>query len=172
MIKRKEVILYCVAGTLGTVLYFAVRFGSRKLTGSVLLSVLLGQGCAIVFAFFANKFVVFKDGGKGFKESLGQFIEFLIGRLLVIGLDLVIAYTFVSRYYRTTIHVLHLQRINYQRGIFTNHFLQPYLGNAMLFNEFLFTMLSQFLGMLINYVISKKIVFNIKKESYDSSMVS
>ena len=48
--------------------------------------------------------------------------------------------------------------------------LQRFVGNPYLLNEFIFTLLSQVIGVVINYVVSKKIVFNLKKEQ-DIEMV-
>lgn len=170
MIKRRELLWYSIFGTTATFIYFFIRFMSKNWTDNVLITVMLAQSVAIVFSFFANKFFVFKNTGLGFARSLKQFIEFIAGRFFVIMLDLGIAYFFVEKYSRVMISVLHLQRINYQQ-LFRHPLIGPYMGNAYLLNEFIFTVLSQVLATIINYVVSKRIVFNAKK-SYEGELVS
>lgn len=171
MIKRRELLWYSIFGTTATFIYFFIRFMSKNWTDNVLITVMLAQSMAIVFSFFANKFFVFKNIGLGFARSLKQFIEFIAGRFFVIMLDLGIAYFFVERYSRVMIYLLHLQRINYQQLLFRHPLIGPYMGNAYLLNEFIFTVLSQVLATIINYVVSKRIVFNAKK-SYEGELVS
>ncbi|MGX4687562.1 GtrA family protein [Vagococcus sp. JNUCC 83] len=171
MIKRRELLLYSVFGTTATFIYFFIRFMSKEWTDNVLMTVILAQSVAIVFSFFANKFFVFKNTGLGFFQSLKQFIEFIAGRLFVIVLDLGIAYFFVEKYSKVMISLFHLQKINYQNLILTHPLIGPYMGNAYLLNEFIFTVLSQVLATIINYVVSKRIVFNAKK-SYEGELVS
>lgn len=171
MIKRRELLWYSVFGTTATFIYFFIRFMSKNWTDNVLVTVILAQSVAILFSFFANKFFVFKNTGLGFARSFKQFIEFIAGRFFVIMLDLGIAYFFVERYSRVMISLLHLQRINYQQLLFKHPLIGPYMGNAYLLNEFIFTVLSQVLATVINYVVSKRIVFNAKK-SYEGKLVS
>lgn len=153
-----------IAGTLGTVLYFFARFYSKTLTSSVLIPVLIGQVCAIIFAFFANKFFVFNNKGTGFKKSCQQFFEFCMGRALVFLIDIGIAHFFVDKYARFSIYFLRLKEINYQNTFFASPLLHRFIGNPFLLNEFIFTSFSQIIGMIINYVVSKKIVFKLQKE--------
>lgn len=154
-----------IAGTLGTVLYFFARFYSKNLTSSVLLPVIIGQVCAVVFAFFANKFFVFKNKGTGFKKSCQQFFEFCMGRALVFLIDIGIAHFFVDKYARFSIYFLRLREINYQNAFFSSPLIHRFIGSPFLLNEFIFTSISQMIGMLINYVVSKKIVFKLQKEN-------
>ncbi len=164
LIQKKELLLYSLAGTTGTVIYFFTRFYFRTLTTNVLLPVLIGQIVAIVFAFFANKYVVFQNKGVGFKKSCQQFLEFCVGRLFVFLIDIGIARFFVAKYSDFWINVMRLREINYQQALFTQPLLQKFIGNPYLLNEFIFTLLSQIIGVVINYVVSKKIVFNRKQE--------
>lgn len=168
MVNKKEFLLYTIAGTTGTVIYFFARFTSKGMTDSVLLPVIIGQVCAIVFSFFANKYFVFKNNGTSFKETCQQFFEFCMGRLFVFALDLGIAYFFVDKYHHYFIHLLRLQRINYASPFFANSFAYRYMGNALLLNEFIFTVISQILATVINYVVSKKIVFRIQEKSHEA----
>ena len=165
MIKRKEFLLYSIAGTLGTIIYFFTRFYSKNLTSSVLLPVIIGQVCAVIFAFFANKFFVFKNKGVGFKKSCKQFLDFCLGRVAVFMIDIGIAHFFVDKYGDFCIHILRLRQINYQHAFFSQPMLHKFIGNPYLLNEFIFTLLSQTIGVVINYVVSKKIVFNIQQKN-------
>lgn len=164
LLLRKELLLYSIAGTLGTVIYFFTRFYSKSFTTSVLLPVLIGQGCAIVFAFFANKFFVFKNIGVGFKKSCHQFFEFCLGRVFVFAIDIGIAHFFVDKFGNFWIQALRLRQINYGNAIFSSPMLHKFIGNPYLLNEFIFTLLSQTIGVVINYIVSKKIVFNLNKQ--------
>ncbi len=163
MINRKEFLLYTIAGTIGTFIYFFARFTSKGLTDNVLIPVIVGQICAIVFSFFANKFFVFKNKGTGIKKACHQFLEFCIGRLLVFFLDLGIAFFFVDKYGKFWINALGLRFINYQNAFFSNPMFYRFIGNEKLLNEFIFTVISQVLATIINYFFSKKIVFKIQK---------
>ncbi|AQP54277.1 hypothetical protein CBF34_03530 [Vagococcus penaei] len=163
MIRRNEFLLYVVFGVLGTLIYFFTRFTTREVTTNVLLPVIVGQVVALLFAFFANKYIVFKNSHVGWRHSITQFFEFLLTRVGVFLLDLGIAYIFVEKYQRFWIKALHLKQLNYHHVFFANPLVSRYIGNAQLLNEFLFTILSQSLAAIINYVISKRVVFNIKQ---------
>ncbi|MGO3732492.1 MAG: GtrA family protein [Vagococcus sp.] len=169
MINRKEFLLYTIAGTTATVIYFFTRFTSKGFTDNIMIPVLIGQVCAILFSFFANKFFVFKNTGLGFKQSCHQFVEFCLGRGVVFLLDLGIAYFFVDKYRRHCISFLQLRSINYNNTFFANPVMHRYIGNEYLLNEFIFTVISQILATIINYVISKRIVFNVQKSQEDMS---
>lgn len=163
MVRRKEFLWYCVVGTLSTVIYFFTRFTSKALINHVLVSVLIGQTFAIISSFLGNKFIVFRQLNVGFVKSLKQFGEFCMGRLVVLLLDLGIAYFFVDKYQKVMIGLLHLQRFNYHNWLFSHPMFSRYIGNEYLLNEFIFTVTSQILATIINYVFSKKVVFNIQK---------
>ena len=165
MVKRKEFLLYSIVGILGTVIYFFARFYSKNLTDSVLLPVIIGQAVAVVFAFFGNKFFVFKNTGVGFWKTCQQFLEFCLGRLVVFFIDLGIAHFFVDKYGTFWINTLRLAQINYQNALFSTPMIHRFVGTPFLLNEFIFTILSQTIGVIINYVVSKRIVFNLKQEN-------
>ena len=171
LIKRKEFLLYSIAGTIGTFIYFFARFSMKKFTNSVMLPVLVGQSCAIIFSFFANKYFVFKDNGTDFKKTCHQFFEFCLGRGFVILLDIGIAHFFVAKYGQFWIRTLNLRSINFQNTFFSNPMFFRFIGNEYLLNEFIFTVISQVLATIINYVISKRIVFKIQK-SQEASYAS
>lgn len=42
---------------------------------------------ALIFAFFTNKFIVFKSKGNGIKKSIGEFISFTFARLFTFILE-------------------------------------------------------------------------------------
>lgn len=131
----------------------------------MLLPVLIGQACAIVFAFFANKFFVFKNTGLGFKKTCQQFFEFCLGRLVVFLIDIGIAHYFVDKHGTFWINTLRLTKINYQNALFATPMIHNFVGTPYLLNEFIFTVISQTIGVVINYVVSKKIVFNLKHKN-------
>ena len=126
---------------------------------------IIGQSLAVIFSFFANKFFVFKNKGTGFKKSCHQFIEFCTGRLVVFLMDIGIAYFFVARTSQTWIRMLRLNSLNYQNAFLSNPWLTGFIGNPILLNEFIFTAISQVIGVVINYIVSKKIVFKLQNET-------
>ena len=57
--KHREIMRYLIIGVLTTVVYFLVRFSVFSLVQSGLLSVVVAQIAAILFAFATNKWFVF-----------------------------------------------------------------------------------------------------------------
>ncbi|MGY3766142.1 GtrA family protein [Vagococcus vulneris] len=163
MIKRKEFLFYVLFGVLGTLIYFFTRFTAREFTNNVLLPVFIGQAVALIFAFFANKYLVFKNKRVGWKKSVIQFIEFTLTRAGVFFMDLGIAFIFVDKYEKFWIRFLHLKQLNFNNSFFSNVFFAKYIGSPHLLNEFIFTVLSQSIAAIINYVVSKRVVFKIKQ---------
>ncbi|MGO2082914.1 GtrA family protein [Vagococcus sp.] len=164
MLKQKVILKYIVFGFLATLVYFATRFSLRIVTSSVLLPVIGGQLLALIFSFLCNKYFVFKHIKIGWMKSVRQFFDFFLSRLLVFLLDLGIAYVFVDRYAQFWMAIFKLNEINYQTRFFSYPILQRYIGSPRLLNEFIFTIFSQILCGIINYVVSKRVVFKIKKQ--------
>lgn len=167
-IFNRETISYIFFGGLTTVVYFVTRFSVVKATDNSMLGVVLAQIAAILFAYFVNKIFVFKDKNWGFLTVLKQLFGFIIGRLLVFGLDLSITYLTVKRFSEFFIRVLFLDKLNYDHFIFSNVLTNRFIGNEKLLNEFIFALLVQILAIVINYIISKKAIFvdkEVEKET-------
>lgn len=164
MINRKQVVRYVLFGFLATVVYFVTRFSFRMLTSNVLIPVVLGQLAGLLFSFLCNKYFVFKHIRIGWVQSFRQFVDFFISRIVVFFFDLGMSHLFVDRYADFWMRTLRLQQINYQNRFFSFPALQKYMGSPALLNEFIFTVVTQLLAGIINYVISKRLIFNIKKQ--------
>ena len=96
---------------------------------------------SITFAFFTNDYFVFNQKRQGW---LKRFVQFFIARLSTLALDLLLAFLLVDKF----------------PGII-GHFVR---NNHDMIN-FIETIISQFLIMATNYIISKFFIFKNKKES-------
>lgn len=161
---KRETMAYLFFGILTTAVYFLVRFFTLHMTGESVHSVIVAQIVAILFAFVTNKIAVFQDKEWGLWNVLKQLSLFIVGRLAVFFLDVVVTYLAVETYATFFISSLHLNSINYETGIFQWPLFRGFIGTPFLLNELLFALLIQVLGIIINYVISKLIVFKSQKE--------
>lgn len=115
--KYKEPIMYIIVGGLTTVVSFLSQFLAHLIgadtkaifadgitlsainalmnEGSTMLATVISWICAVTFAFFANKILVFesKEKGKGF---IREFISFYAARIFTFGLELLCMFIFVE----------------------------------------------------------------------------
>ena len=86
--KHRELIAYVIFGA-GTL---AVVVGLYSLTVGLLgikLANAVGWCCAVLFAFFTNKYFVFRTGKGDFWAFLREFAEFIAARLLSLAVEVV-----------------------------------------------------------------------------------
>ncbi|MDR0922222.1 MAG: GtrA family protein [Lactobacillales bacterium] len=162
--SAKEIVRYLIVGVLTTIVYFVARFTVVHFSSSPIFSVIVGQVAAILFAFFASKFFVFEQQ-KEEKSAWIQFIQFVIGRLLVFVLDLLITYIFVEKFASTIIQFFRLNHLNYESFPFNIPVISGFIGTPVLLNTFFWAMLMQVLAIVLNYIISKFFVFSKGDES-------
>ena len=77
----REVILYGVFGVLTTIVNLGVSYlleGVFHINGAIASAV--GIICAVLFAYFTNRKLVFNSTAEGFKERLREFGKFMVGR--------------------------------------------------------------------------------------------
>jgi putative flippase GtrA len=161
--KASEFIRYIIVGLATTAVYFVARFGFLAIfKGMNIPAVVFAQVCAIVFAFITSKIWVFKNSDNS-KSVIRQFVEFCAGRGIVFVLDILITYIFVDTYANFFIHLLRFDTFNYHEGFFTWPIISGFLGDAHTLNTFLWAMVSQVLAIVINYLISKFVVFKAEK---------
>ena len=160
--KHREIMRYLIIGVLTTVVYFLVRFSVFSLVQSGLLSVVVAQIAAILFAFATNKWFVFQNQAKNFQELVHQFVLFCLARGFVFLLDIGITLITVEWYSAFFISIMRLEQLDYTTGLFTLPFLKPYIGNPITLNAFIFALVTQIVAIMINYVLSKYLIF--KKE--------
>ena len=160
--KHREIVSYLIIGILTTAVYFLVRFSVFSIVQSGLISVIIAQIAAIIFAFATNKWFVFQNQAKDFQELCHQFVLFCLARGFVFLLDIGITLLTVEWYSAFFIDIMRLEQLDYTTGLFTLPFLKPYIGNPTTLNAFIFALVTQILAIMINYVLSKYLIF--KKE--------
>lgn len=105
LIKYKEIILYLIVGGLTTVVDWVVftlfkivipaelpKTSFLYFISPNIIPYTLGWVCAVLFAFWANKFLVFESKGKG----ATQFLPFVGSRVLTLGISLLFDFVFTS----------------------------------------------------------------------------
>ncbi|WP_163655207.1 GtrA family protein [Listeria sp. PSOL-1] len=159
---KKELLLYLLFGILTTLVYFVARFVTVNLSGSSMLAVIIAQSLSIIFAFVTNKILVFRDVSIQWVVILKQFSVFVMGRMFVLLLDVFITYFAVEKFSAFFIKILKLNNIDYSVGLFSFGTIKKYFGSPFLINELIFALIVQILAIILNYIISKKVVFTKK----------
>ena len=130
-----EVFKYLFFGVLTTLVYMVTRVAFFSLTQSATFSAVVANIVAIIFAFVTNDYFVFNQVRTGWFRRL---VKFFMARLATLVLDLALAYLLVTKYPQII-------------GQFVN-------DNIAMVNmvEAIF---SQVLIIVLNYVLSKLLVF-------------
>ncbi len=166
--KYEEAVMYIIFGALTTLVYYIARFGSRllmgDLTGAPMIATAFAQITAITFAFITNKKFVFKSKTHGVGRLFREAVAFYAGRGVTFLLDMLITYIFVERYSGFFISLFSLSNINYSSSFMQISLVSKLAGTPEKMNEFIWTMLSQVIILVLNYFFSKLIVFRKKKE--------
>lgn len=166
--KYEEALRYIFFGLLTTLVYYIARFGSRiilgELSGAAMIATAVAQVTAITFAFITNKKFVFKSKTETGSQLFKEAISFYAGRGVTFLLDLLITFIFVEKFSVFFINLFSLNKINYGGGLISNVFISKLVGSPEKMNEFIWTMLSQVMILIINYFFSKLFVFKKKKE--------
>lgn len=105
------------------------------------LSAVIANAIAILFAFFTNDSIVFKQEKAGWQKRLVSFVG---ARLFTLLIDLVLVVTFVEKFPNLI-------------GQFVNHDLARV--------NLIESLMAQVIIIIVNYVISKYLVFKNKKTS-------
>ncbi|WEV44805.1 GtrA family protein [Streptococcaceae bacterium ESL0687] len=90
-----EVFSYLFFGVLTTLIFIMAKMLSYKLFKSGLISEIVAQALAIIFAFLTNKFFVFKASQQ--KKTHVEFFEFLSTRLLLTFLASLVNWYFIDK---------------------------------------------------------------------------
>lgn len=159
---KKAMILYILFGLFSSVIYFVVRFAVLGVTQNPMFAMFAAQVVSIIWGFTTNKLIIFKDNIRGVVNIIKQFISFCMGRGLIFALDALITYIACERYEDFFIHLMGLQNLDYSQGMFTKY--ATYIGSASLLNTFIFAMLVQLLTYVLNFIISRYIIFKDKDE--------
>ena len=168
-LKYEEVIMYIIMGGCTTLVYYITRFGSRLLMGNIsngaMIATAIAQIVSITFAFVTNKKFVFKSKTNTVGQLAKEAAAFYAGRAVTFCLDLLITFIFVEKCSGFFIDVFGLDKINYSSGLLSNKFMSKLMGNPEKMNEFIWTMLSQVMILILNYVFSKFVVFKKPKNA-------
>lgn len=130
-----EVFKYLFFGVLTTLVYMVTRVAFFSLTQSATFSAVVANIVAIIFAFVTNDYFVFNQVRTGWFRRL---VKFFMARLATLVLDLALAYLLVTKYPQII-------------GQFVN-------DNIAMVNM-VETIFSQVLIIVLNYVLSKLLVF-------------
>lgn len=136
---KSEVFKYLFFGVLATIVYTVCRIFIFSATQSAILSSLIATIIAILFAFFTNDTFVFNQVKQGWWARL---IKFFTARLSTLVLDLILAYLFVTKF---------------------PHIIGQFINNQLNLVNLIETVISQFLIIVINYFLSKFLIFKNKK---------
>lgn len=153
-----EKVKYLFWGIVTTVFYLIVRLVSIRVIDNDMIPVLISQFFTVLFAFIVNKFFVFSQIQK--KNIFVQFINFVLGRLVVAGLDLFLTYIMIDRYSSIFIHLLFLNKINFQSIPFSIPIVHAIISNSVELNSFIVIILIQIIAIVVNYIISKYLIFD------------
>lgn len=134
-----EVFKYLFFGVLTTLVYMVTRVAFFSLTQSATFSAVVANIVAIIFAFVTNDYFVFNQVRTGWFRRL---VKFFMARLATLVLDLALAYLLVTKYPQII-------------GQFVN-------DNIAMVNM-VETIFSQVLIIVLNYVLSKLLVFRDKQ---------
>lgn len=160
--------MYIFFGGCTTLVYYIARFGSRLFLGDIykaaLIATAIAQVTAITFAFITNKKYVFKSKTENIGQLVKEAVSFYAGRGVTFLLDMLITYIFVERFYTFFIELFSLDSINYQSRFMSISLISKLAGTPEKMNEFIWTMLSQVIILVLNYFFSKLFVFKKKKE--------
>ena len=129
--KYKEMILYLIVGGLTTLInVVSYWLFAHPLSLNTVISTVLAWFVSVLFAFFANKIVVFGSKSYEKKVFLKEMLLFFVSRAATGALDVAIMYIFVD---------------------------------LLLFNDVVIKIISNVIIIILNYVISKFLVFGKNK---------
>lgn len=129
--KYKEMILYLVVGGLTTLInVVAYWIFAHPVSLDTVISTVLAWFLSVLFAFFANKIIVFESKSYEKKLFIKEIILFFASRALTGALDVAIMYITVD---------------------------------LLRFNDLVMKIVSNVIIVILNYVISKFLVFGKKK---------
>ena len=95
--KFKEYFLYLLFGGLTTVVNYAVYIPLASwLKMDVLIANAIAWVAAVAFAYITNRKWVFESKNTGLKAILKEIGEFVLGRLITLGLEELILFVFVD----------------------------------------------------------------------------
>ncbi len=139
--RYREFILYIVFGIMTTLVdvavYWPLFFAFPDSPAFIIVANCIAWVCAVLFAFAVNKFIVFSDKNKQIKTVILQLLSFAGGRVLSLGIETLILLAGDAI----------VKMLSFDSGIIA----------------YLPKLAAQIFVVIINYVISKFLVFKKKK---------
>ena len=163
--KYREIIVYIIAGVLTTIVYYITRFATHIFSDNSVFCACVAQVVSIIFAFFINKYWVFRSKYKSFKTMLIEMVKFAFGRSAMFVFDLLMAFIFIELNKDFFISLMHLESLNYDNFFF--RLFGTFIGTPSLLYEFCVTTVTQIIIVIVNYLFSKFFVF--KKSRKDQA---
>lgn len=160
--KYREIIVYIIAGVLTTVVYYITRFATHFLSDNSVFCAGVAQVVSITFAFFINKYWVFRSKDKHFKTVLIEMIKFAFGRSAMFVFDLLMSFIFIELNKDFFISLIHLESLNYDSSLF--RLFGAFIGSPSLLYEFCITTVTQIIIVIVNYLFSKFFVFKASRK--------
>lgn len=88
-VLTKEIILYTIFGILTTIVNLLVFYILTYFNLNENFSNTIAIICAVLFAYFTNRKLVFNSTANTFKENFKEFYKFILGRLFTMGIEIV-----------------------------------------------------------------------------------
>lgn len=124
--KFKELILYLYFGVLTTLVNYIVYFlATRIFSIHYMTATVISWTFAIIFAFVTNRSYVFNSKLKDKIKILNEFIKFVSGRILSLGLEALIMYLGIE-ILRLSNHDIFVKTIAQVGVVVSNYFLSKY----------------------------------------------
>lgn len=87
-----QAVRYVIVGAMTTLVDYVIYLAFLTLSAGYLLSNTLGWTGAVIFAFFANRKVVFRSGGKRSEE----FFKFVLTRLSTLAVENILLFLLIG----------------------------------------------------------------------------
>jgi putative flippase GtrA len=99
--KKKEIVNYLIVGGLTTLVslgaYYLIinLFLVNKNGLDIQISNIISWVLSVIFAYFTNRYFVFKSKSKG-KEEISEFVKFVTSRIATLLIDMSMMFIFVT----------------------------------------------------------------------------
>lgn len=139
--KHRELIVYIIVGGLTTVANYIIHFSLRFLGANYYVALTAAWFGAVIFAYVANRIVVFESKAKG-KAQIKEFALFFGARIFSYGLEMLISFIFID--------LAHADSIVWQ---------PDFIDAVIPTGELVVKTVGQVIIVLSNYVFSKLVIF-------------
>jgi putative flippase GtrA len=163
-VKYRQIIAYLIVGGLTTVVSIIARYAFWGLFDSSRMGVVGGQVCAVIFAFFMNKHVVFQSKTTTKGGFLREAWTFFAARAVSFVIDFGMNEIFIERYAEYFSKVFGFDKLSYTGGLFEIGLVDKLIGSPEKLTAFVFVLITQVVIIIANYLFSKLVVFKKPKD--------